>query len=149
MHGISPRLLPKCPCCSHPLREWRRGASIDSCRVCKRPLVLAPSLLNPRGPHTLRSLLDLAGGLYGTATLVLVVVFLLSGMPALYFVKYFSVLLYVIGSALLVDGFLGLRSKIDRTWGKLRYANHAILMAIGKLNAGAMAIVLTIVGIMM
>jgi len=146
MHG--PRHLPKCPCCGHPVYEWRRGSSIEGCRQCRRPMVLLRYPLPWKSPLRLLGLFDLAASLQAYATIAVVVLFALGAFSLLALVKAIAILLYVMGSILLADGVLGIVSGIDRTWGHVRYTSAAKALAAGKIIAGSMAFLLTIVGLL-
>ena len=115
--------------------------------MCRRPLVLFRSPLDWRGPLRLRSLFDLASGSYGVAMVALIAAFAFSDMSALRFARTLSVLLFVIGSLLLVDGALSVRTRIDRTWGVVRSGAPAAGIGGGKLASGAVAILMVCVGI--
>lgn len=146
MHG--PRHLPKCPYCGHPVHEWRRGSPIVGCRQCRRPMVLLRYPLPWRSPLRLLGLFDLASKLQAYATITIGALFALGALSLLSLVKAIAILLYVMGSILLVDGALGIVLGIDRTWSQVRYASPAKAMASGKIIAGSLAFMLTIVGLL-
>ena len=146
MHG--PRHLPKCPYCGHPVHEWRRGSPIEGCRQCRRPMVLLRYPLPWRSPLRLLGLFDLASKLQAYATITIGALFALGALSLLGLVKAIAILLYVMGSILLVDGSLGIVSGIDRTWSHVRYGTAAKAMAAGKIIAGSLAFLLTIVGVL-
>ena len=108
--------------------------------------MLFRSPLDWRGPLRLRSLFDLASAAYGLAMIALVTVFVTTDMTPLGFARALSVLLFVIGSLLCVDGVLSLRTKLDRTWGALRRGVAARTIGLGKLASGALAIVMVWIG---
>jgi hypothetical protein len=68
-------------------------------------------------------------------------------MEARQFVKLFTLLLFVIGSVLAVDGVLALRTGIDRTWERKRFGRSAMVIGLGKLAASAVATLLVTVGV--
>ena len=139
--------LPRCPCCSRPIYEWRHGAWIEPCRRCERPLVLVKSAMDWNGPRRLRNLFDLVSAGYGIATVVLVAVFALTNLGPVGFSRAFAVLLFVIGPLLIVDGVLSLRTKIDRTWGRLRQGAAASAIAVGKVVSGSIALAMVWIGL--
>jgi len=110
-------------------------------------MVLLRSPFRPSAPIRLHSLLALATSAYGIAMVALVVAFAFSDMTPLRFVSLLSVLLFVIGSALLVDGALSARTRIDVTWHRRRTGKQATLMGLGKAASGALAMTLTLVGL--
>ena len=65
-------------------------------------------------------LLDAGASLYGIATVCLVAAFAISPSSGREFVKAFTLMLFVIGSVLAVDGILAVRTGIDRTWSTRR-----------------------------
>ena len=138
--------LPRCPCCANSIYEWRRGLWIEPCRVCRRPLVLFRSPLDWRGPLRLRSLFDLASAAYGLAMIALATIFVTTNMTPLGFARALSVLLFVIGSLLCVDGVLSLRTRLDRTWGALRRGMVASVMGAAKVASGAVAMLMVWIG---
>lgn len=148
MHGSFPARLPNCPYCRSDIASWRRGSWIETCKSCRRPMVLIRSPFDRNGPLRLRGLLDIASHIYGIATIIMVISFVFAGMSPLFFVKLLALLLYLIGSILLTDSVLGLLSRIDRTWGQVRYNGKAHLFSVGKLAAGLIAVMLTIIGLM-
>jgi len=97
--------------------------------------------------YCISNLLDLVGSAYGIATCLAVIVFALSGMDTRGFAKCVTVLLFVIGSLLLVDGTLSVRTKIDRTWGITRTGLAACVIGLSKIGAGVAALLLVAVGI--
>ena len=138
---FAPR-LPQCPCCTSPVYEWRRGSWLEPCRRCKRPLVLIRWPLDWNGPRRLRGLLDVVATGHGVATILLVLLFILSDMTPLRLVKAITVLLFVIESVLLVDGDLSIRTRIERTWGRRSNGGQALVCGTGKIASGAFALLL-------
>ncbi|MFY9352068.1 MAG: hypothetical protein WBL20_22290 [Sphingobium sp.] len=110
-------------------------------------MILLRSLTDWWGPKRLRSLFDLGFAVYGLLTVLLVAVFITTGLTPLAFAKSFSVLLFIIGSALAADGVLGLRTRIDKTYGRLRLERGALALAAAKLVAGTVAILLLGLGL--
>lgn len=96
----------------------------------------------------LLGLFDLASKLQAYTTITVGTLFALGVMSLLGLVKAIAILLYVMGSILIVDGALGIVSGIDRTWSQVRYAGPAKAMASGKIIAGSLAFMLTIVGLL-
>ena len=146
MHG--PRHLPKCPCCGSPGYEWRRGSSIEGCRQCRRPMVLIRYPLPWKSPLRLLGLFDVAARLQAYATIAVIALFALGALSLPGLVKAIAILLYVMCSILLADGALGVLSVIDRSWGRLHYGGRAMAYACGKLVAGSLALMLTIIGLL-
>jgi hypothetical protein len=101
-----------------------------------------------RSPLRLLGLFDLASKLQAYATITIGALFALGALSLLGLVKAIAILLYVMGSILLVDGALGIVSGIDRTWSQVRYGTAAKAMAAGKIIAGSLAFLLTIVGVL-
>lgn len=79
--------------------------------------------------------------------MALVMWFVLSDMDARSLAKAVTVLMFVVGSLLLVDGALSMRTAIDRTWRTTIYGFVAKALGIAKVTAGAFAIVLVLVGL--
>ena len=101
-----------------------------------------------RSPLHLLGLFDLASKLQAYTTITIGALFALDVLSLLGLVKAIAILLYVMGSILIVDGALGIVSGIDRTWSQVRYAGPAKAMASGKIIAGSLAFMLTIVGLL-
>ncbi|KEQ54785.1 hypothetical protein [Sphingobium chlorophenolicum] len=110
-------------------------------------MILQRALTDWNGPRRLCCLLDLGIALYGLLTVSLVAAFVITGLTPHGFVKGFSVLLFIVGSALATDGVLGLRTRLDRTYGRLRVGTSALGLAVAKLLAGIAAILLLCVGL--
>lgn len=144
-----PNCRPECPYCGHPVTQWRRGRSVQECWRCLRPMIVMRSPTDWNGPRRLRSLFDLGFAVYGLLTVSLVATFALTGLTPHAFAKWFSVLLFIVGSALVGDGLLGLRTRMDRTCGRLRLGRCALALASAKLLGGTMAILLIGVGLML
>jgi hypothetical protein len=98
-------------------------------------------------PYRLCNVIDLFGSAYGVVTMLLVASFVLSEMEARTFAKAVTILLFVIGSLLLVDGALSMKTAIDRTWKITRRGLLARLLGMGKTLAGTLAIGLVFVGL--
>jgi len=98
-------------------------------------------------PKRLRCLLDLGFTVYGLLTVSLVVAFLITGLSPHGFAKCFSVLLFIAGSALFADGVLGVRTRMDKTYGRLRIGRGALALAAAKLIGGTVAILLLGIGL--
>lgn len=120
--------------------------SIEPCWTCKRPLTLVPMLPRPKA-YRLRDLIDLLGSVYGIATSTLVLILIPSGMDAMTFAKAVTILLFVIGSLLVVDGLLSARTGIDRTLNVVRHGWTARLVGVFKAIAGMAALYLVSVGV--
>lgn len=110
-------------------------------------MALFRSPIDWNGPLRLHGVLDLLTTGYGLGTVVLVAAFALGDMTALRFVKTLSLLLFVIGSVLCVDGILGVRTRLDRTWGTCRRGGAAAMIGTTKIATGLIAMLLVSVGI--
>ena len=139
------RHLPQCPCCRSPLLGWAPDTHLRSCNACYRPIIRVPSIRQAGVSH-LRSLLDLGFTIYGVLTLILVVTFSLSDMSALRFVKLFSVLLFVVGSALVVEGYLSIRTQVAFSRRQILRAQAAYWAGVWRFAAGVLALCLMLVG---
>ena len=131
---------PSCPYCGHTIDDWPRSSSLQACRMCRRPLVLLRSPRNWNGPKYLRGLLDIGVIFYAWGSIVLMAAFALTHMPTRAFIHLFAILLFIIGSALGVDGWLGLRTGIDRTGRRTRVNGPARILALVKLGIGSIAL---------
>jgi len=79
--------------------------------------------------------------------MLLVLSFVASEMGPRTFAKAVTNLMFVIGSLLLVNGTLNLRTAIDRTWLTTRHGLLARILGLGKIAAGVMAIGLVLFGL--
>lgn len=103
-------------------------------------------LVQPKPPR-LRSLIHLGSGLYGLLMIALVASFALGWLEAVTFVRWLSILLFLVGSILCLDGALAIRSTLDVTMGKARCGLAACLLGSAKIAAGAMALLLVPIGL--
>jgi len=110
-------------------------------------MILLRSPMAWNGPKRLRSLFDLGFAIYGLLTISLVAAFVMTGLAPHTFAKWFSVLLFILGSALAGDGVFGLRSRIDKTYGRLRFERLALALAGAKLLVGMLALLLLGIGL--
>jgi hypothetical protein len=140
------QLDERCPCCGILLPNYPEPWTIEPCLSCRRPLTVTRSLGAGR-LYKLCNVIDLLGAAYGVVTMLLVASFVLSEMEARTFAKAVTVLLFVIGTLLLVDGALSVKTAIDRTWKITRYGLVARLLGVGKTLAGTLAIALVVVGL--
>lgn len=97
--------------------------------------------------YRLHNVIDLLGSIYGIATMLLVLSFVVSDMGPRTFAKGVTILLFIIGSLLLVDGGLSVKTAIDRTFQITRHGVIARVLGVGKSIAGAMAMGLLTVGL--
>jgi hypothetical protein len=139
--------LPRCAYCLVPIHSWPSRSVIEPCGACKRPLTIVTGRYGHAGQVRIRSVLGIASACYGVAVVLLIVAFALTQIEARQFVKLFTLLLFVIGSVLAVDGVLALRTGVDRTWERLRAGRSAKVMGAGKLAAGAVATLLVAIGV--
>ena len=140
------RRLPQCPCCRSKLLGWPADTRLRSCNACYRPIIRVPSIRYAGVSH-LRSLLDLGYTIYGVLTLVLVATFALSDMSALRFVKLFSVLLFIVGSVLIVEGYLSIRTKVAFSRRRILRSQAAYWAGVGRFAVGVLALCLMLVGL--
>lgn len=136
----------RCPCCSSIVATLPPLWSIEPCWRCSRPLTLVRMVRHPR-LYRLRNVIDLIGSGYGIVTMLLVLSFVLSEMQPRTFAKAVTILLFVIGSILAVDGVLSLRTSIDQTWRVTRQGPLARLIGAGKVFSGLLAVMLVFVGV--
>jgi len=136
----------RCPCCGTVVGTLPRRLSIDPCWTCKRPLTLL-RMVGGQRLYRLCNVIDLIGAIYGIATSVLIMTFVVFDMDAKTFAKAVTILLFVVGSLLVVDGSLSIKTAIDRTWNITRYGLIARLMGMSKTLAGAIAIGLVTIGL--
>lgn len=136
----------RCPCCANSVARPPRPWTIEPCQWCCRPLALVRS---PGGikRYRLCNVIDLAGSAYGIMTMTLVMWFVLSDMDARSFAKAVTVLMFVVGSILLIDGALSIKTAIDRTWRTTIYGFVARTFGVAKSTAGTFAIILVAVGL--
>lgn len=136
----------RCPCCANILARPPLPWSIEPCEWCWRPLALVRATGRPKR-YRLRNVIDLGGSAYGIMTMTLVMWFVLSDMDARSFAKAVTVLMFVVGSILLIDGALSLKTAIDRTFRTTIYGIVARALGVAKATAGAFAIILVAVGL--
>ncbi len=105
------------------------------------------SRFDPPGILRIRGMLEFGNAIYGTAMLALVGVFALSDMSLIRFARTLTILFFVTGSILCVDGVLGLRTGVDQTRRPRRGGRPARILAAGTLIAGVFAFTLTTMGI--
>lgn len=144
--SLAGQLDVRCPCCGIVLTDYPAAWNIEPCLSCRRPLTMIRTLGAGRF-YRLCNVIDLLGSAYGVVTMILVASFVLSEMDARTFAKAVTILLFVIGSLLLVDGALSMKTAIDRTWKITRRGIVARLLGIGKTLAGTLAIGLVFVGL--
>lgn len=94
-------------------------------------------------------LLDAGASLYGNATVCLVVAFAIAPTSGREFVKACTLMLFVIGSVLAVDGILAVRTGIDRTWSTRRTGRSARALGVAKVFAATAALMLVMIGILL
>lgn len=136
----------RCPYCSSAIDPLPAPWAIEPCGCCQRPLTIIRAV-GSRPLYRVCNVIDLVGSVYGIVSMLLVASFVLSEMEARTFAKAVTILLFVIGSLLLVDGALSVKTAIDRTWKITRRGLAARLLGIGKTIAGALAIGLVLVGL--
>lgn len=136
----------RCPCCGVKVAHLPPPWTIEPCQLCWRPLTLVRMFRRPTH-YRLRNVIDLASSIYGIVTMLLVLSFVASKMGPRTFAKAVTILMFVIGSLLLVDGTLSLRTSIDQTWRVTRHGRLARLIGAGKVLGGLFAIMLVFVGI--
>jgi hypothetical protein len=108
--------LPRCPYCLGPVLSWPAAAVIEPCWSCRRPIVNIKHLARYSQRPRLHGLFGIISASYGLAVVALVASFAFTGMDARQFAKIFTLLLFVIGSVLGVDGVLAVTTGVDRTW---------------------------------
>lgn len=143
---LTGQLDMKCPCCGIRLTGYPAAWNIEPCFSCRRPLAMIQTL-SARRTYRLCNVIDLVGSAYGVVTTLLVASFVLSEMDAKTFAKAVTILLFVIGSLLLVDGSLSMKTAIDRTWKITRRGIAARLLGMCKTLGGTLAIGLVFVGL--
>lgn len=136
----------RCPCCDAIVADIPPVWRIEPCRHCKRPLMLV-RMATRTGLYHLRNVIDLAGSIYGIVTMLLVISFVASGMGLFTFAKAITILLFVIGSILAVDGVLSLETAIDQSWKITRRGTMARVLGFGKIVGGLLALALVAVGL--
>lgn len=144
--NLTHQLDVRCPCCCILPTHYPAAWNIEPCLSCRRPLTMVRTL-GPGRLYRLCNVIDLLGSAYGVVTMILVASFVLSEMEARTFAKAVTILLFVIGSLLLADGALSMKTAIDRTWKITRRGIVARLLGIGKTLAGTLAIGLVFVGL--
>lgn len=142
-----PHRQATCPYCATPIDHWPQGSHVQTCRSCRRPMVLIRSPFDRQGPKRLRGFIELGLNLYGVATLLLVLVFALTAMPPRNFVQLFALLLSFLAIVLGTDAILGLITAIDCTARRVRIAGRARTLAGLKLAGAASALAMVVIGI--
>jgi len=99
------------------------------------------------GLSRLRNVIALVGSIYGFVTVLLVLSFAVFEMEPRTFAKGVTILMFIIGSLLLVDGALSLKTAIDRTFQKTRHGFRAHVLGTGKELAGTMTMTLVVMGL--
>jgi hypothetical protein len=136
----------RCPCCGAVVATLPRRLSIDSCATCKRPLTLL-RMAGRQRLYRLCNVIDLIGAIYGIATSILIMTLIVFDMDAKTFAKAVTILLFVVGSLLAVDGTLSYRTGIDRTWNVTRRGSVATLIGVCKIVSAAFGLCLVAIGV--
>ena len=136
----------RCPCCGTVVGTLPRRLSIDLCATCKRPLTLL-RMPGRQRLYRLCNVIDLIGAIYGIATCLLIMTFIVFDMDAKTFAKAVTILLFVVGSLLAVDGALSCRTGIDRTWNVTRRGAVATVMGLCKIASAAFGLSLVVIGV--
>ena len=136
----------RCPCCGTVVATLPRQLSIDPCATCKRPLTLL-RMVGRQGLYRLCNVIDLIGAIYGISTSLLILTFIIFDMDAKTFAKAVTILLFLVGSLLAVDGTLSYRTGIDRTWNVTRRGSVATLMGLCKIASAVFGLWLVVIGV--
>lgn len=140
---------PSCSYCGNHLGTWPPSGPVEPCRVCRRPTVFVPIPGSRPRRLLMLGLLDAGASLYGNATVCLVVAFAIAPTSGREFVKACTLMLFVIGSVLAVDGILAVRTGIDRTWSTRRTGRSARALGVAKVFAATAALMLVMIGILL
>ncbi|MGF7151950.1 hypothetical protein FHS96_005618 [Sphingomonas zeicaulis] len=103
-------------------------------------------LLGRGGTARIVGLLQCGYAAHGLATITLVAAFLILPMPARTFARQFAILLFIIGSVMIVDGAIGIRTRIDHVADRLRTGRAALVAATLRFSGGTIAMMLCIYG---
>lgn len=144
--GLIPNPGVRCPCCGDIVQRLPALRTIEPCQRCRRPLTLVRIVRRPKH-YRLCNVIDLVSSAYGLVTMLIVLSFVLSEMNPRTFAKAVTVLLFAIGSLLLVDGALSMRTAIDRTWQTTSSGLVARALGFIKTISGVIGIALVMVGL--
>lgn len=131
---------------SYVIVDFAQRLGVLHRRAVKRPLTLL-RMVGRQGLYRLCNVIDLIGAIYGISTSLLIMTFIIFDMDAKTFAKAVTILLFVVGSLLAVDGTLSYRTGIDRTWNVTRRGSVATLMGLCKIASTVFGLWLVVIGV--
>lgn len=138
-----------CSYCKQSWGPWPGTALVESCRICRRPLVLAQMVNKRKPPHEAWNVIDLieAGG--GMA-LILLLPFIIFG-PIAPFTggKIIAIAVFVAGSVFLADGVLAMRTGVIRFGKHVEFETQAQMLGFMRVLFGLIAYGISAFGVAM
>jgi hypothetical protein len=139
--------LTQCPYCSTGLLPWTPGKRLHHCERCQRPLAIYRSILHRRRFR----IIPLYAAVHATAALLAGVGFtsvLIAGGGVRAIVLAIAIPLALFGASDVADGYLSWRTRIDRSWRKVREGRGGRRLGLAKIAWGAMGCFVAVCGLM-
>lgn len=139
--------LTQCPYCSTGLLPWTTGKRLHHCKRCQRPLAIYRSILHRRRFR----IIPLYAAVHATAALLAMVgltTVLVAGGGVRAIVLAIAIPLALFGASDVADGYLSWRTRIDRSWRKVRKGRGGRRLGLAKIAWGSMGCFVAFCGLM-
>jgi hypothetical protein len=139
--------LTQCPYCSTGLLPWTPGKRLHYCERCQRPLAIYRSILKRRRFR----IIPLYAAIHAFAALLAVIGFtsvLSSGGGVRAIVLAIAVPIALFGASDVADGYLSWRTRVDRSWRKVREGRGGRRLGLAKIAWGSMGCFVAVCGLM-
>lgn len=136
-----------CPYCCGRIVSWPEHTPVHGCEHCLRPLFIHPVRLRQPRLYRISALFALAKQVTAVAALAILAAMALDLVSIRAIYGAVIITFFVHGSMDLADGYLGRKTRIDRSWNKITPAPKVGLQANLKLSAGAALIAASLFGV--
>lgn len=138
--------LTRCPYCSNGMLPWTPGKRVHHCERCQRPLAIYRSLLRGRRFR----ITPLYAAVHATAAilafLAMAVVLVVGGNPR-HIIAAIAFPLALFGASDVADGYLSVRTGVNRTFGRVRLGRGARALGIATILFGLAGCLVAAIGI--
>lgn len=136
-----------CPYCLARIASWPERNPIHGCTTCLRPLLIHRATWRAPRLYRITPLFHVAKQITALAALAILIAIAFDLVTIRTLFSAVIITFFVNGSMDAADGYLGIKTRIDRSWNKLTSTDKVIAQAGLKVFVGALLLLAALFGL--
>ena len=136
-----------CPYCHARIASWPERIPVHGCQTCLRPLLIHRATWRSSHLYRITPLFHIAKQITAIAALAILAAIAFDLVTIRTVFSAIIITFFINGSMDAADGYLGIKTRIDRSWNKLTSADRVIAQAGLKVFVGAVLLLAAMFGL--